>query len=84
MPSARGLTVHVTDRRGQNLPEFGVQHLRQRANGEKVSAYVQSITGLQFQVSVAPSIPFAYHDRSNKDNVLGAITLISMFGLTRY
>lgn len=46
MPSLRGVTVYVTDKEGNNLPEWGVQHLRRHANGslksEKVSAYIQS------------------------------------------
>ena len=42
MPSLRGLTVHVTDSQGNDLPEWGVHHLRQHIDGEKVSSYVES------------------------------------------
>lgn len=58
MPSFKGLTVHVTDDKGNRLAEYGIQHLRQHAKGERVSTYIQSNTGVQFHVSVQPRIPF--------------------------
>lgn len=59
MPSLKGVTVHVTDHKGNDFVEWGVQHLRQQAGKcEKVSAYIQSTTDVQFRVSVQPRIPF--------------------------
>lgn len=59
MPSLRGVTVHVTNYRGEELAEWGVQRLRQKTGkGEKVSAHIQATTGAQFQVSIQPTIPF--------------------------
>ncbi len=42
MPCLRGVTVRVTDKEGNDLPEYGVQHLRLGVRGPKVSAYIQS------------------------------------------
>ena len=58
----RGLTVYVTDNKGNHLPEWGTQRLRQCTDGEKTSAYIQSTTGVQFQVSVQPDIPVIEYD----------------------
>ena len=58
MPHLRGITVHVTDSHGNDLPEWGVQYLRQHTDGKRVSAYVQSTSNVSFQVSVQPKIPF--------------------------
>ncbi len=74
MPSLRGVTVHVTDHKGEELAEWGVQRLRQSTGkGEKVSAYIQSNTGIQFHVSLQPQIPFVDVDhpesRSEVDGV---------------
>ena len=52
MPSLRGLTVHVTDKEGNDLKEWGVQRLRSpthgSVNGARVSAYIQSTVGNNF------------------------------------
>ncbi|KAL2044004.1 hypothetical protein N7G274_003525 [Stereocaulon virgatum] len=61
MPQFRGLTVHVTDRYGNNLPEWGVHHLRQT---NRISAYVQSTTDAAFRVSVQPNIPYVDPDHT--------------------
>ena len=58
MPHLRGVTVHITDCRGKNLPEWGIQYLRQGIGGRKVSAYVQSTTDVVFQISLQPNVPF--------------------------
>jgi len=68
MPSIRGITVHVTDHTGKDLAEWGVQRLRQSTGkGEKVSAYIQSTTGVNFNVSVQPRIPFVDHPKSESE-----------------
>ena len=54
----RGLDVRVTDSDGNPLREWGIQRLRPREGAHKISAYVQSETGVQFQISVQPRIPF--------------------------
>lgn len=61
MPHLRGITAHITDSHGKNLQEWGIQCLRQHTGGMRVSAYVQSTTGLSFQVSLQPEIPFIGH-----------------------
>ena len=58
MPQIRGISVHVTDPLGDNLQEWGVQHLRKHTKGERVSAYIQSTADASFQVSVQPELPF--------------------------
>ena len=58
MPHLRGVTVHITDSRGKNFPEWGIQYLRQGIGGRKVSAYVQSTTDVAFQISLQPNLPF--------------------------
>lgn len=69
MPSLRGVTIHVTDHKGKELAEWGVQRLRQSTvKGEKVSAYIQSTTGVQFQVSVQPRIPFVHVDHPGSES----------------
>ena len=65
MPQLQGITVHVTDDQGNNLPEWGIQHLRQ---GDRVSAYIQSTTDAAFQVSVQPRIPWIDSNNPPSDN----------------
>ena len=61
MPRLRGLTAHVTDSRGKDLQEWGIQYLRRHTEGNRVSAYVQSTTDVSFEVSLQPEIPFTRH-----------------------
>lgn len=55
MPYLRGLTVHIIDSEGNDLQEWGTQNLHRQ---QRISTYIQSTTGLSFQVSVQPRIPF--------------------------
>ena len=48
----------MIDQTGNEIPEWGVQRLRHHAKGQKISAYIQSTAGSQFQVSVQPRVPF--------------------------
>ena len=50
--------MHITDCRGKDFPEWGIQYLRQGIGGRKVSAYVQSTTDVAFQISLQPNVPF--------------------------
>ena len=61
MPHLRGVSVHITDSYGKNLHEWGIRYLRQRTEGRRVSAYVQSTPDVSFQVSLQPDIPFTEH-----------------------
>ncbi|KAL8959540.1 MAG: hypothetical protein Q9193_003618 [Seirophora villosa] len=54
MPKIRNVTVHVTDEKGNDLEEWGVQTLR----GSKVSAYIQSTPDMPFKISIRPKIPY--------------------------
>ncbi|KAL9061809.1 MAG: hypothetical protein Q9206_000274 [Seirophora lacunosa] len=54
MPKLRNVTVHVTDEKGNDLEEWGVQTLR----GSKVSAYIQSTPDMPFKISIRPKIPY--------------------------
>ena len=54
MPQLRNVTVHATDIDGNDLEEWGVQNLR----GNKVSAYIRSITDMPFRISIQPKIPY--------------------------
>ncbi len=74
MPSLRGITVHVTDHEGKELEEWGVHRLRQNTGkSEKVSAYIQSDTGVQFHVSVQPRIPFVDVDDPESESEVDRI-----------
>ncbi len=61
MPHLCGVTVHITDSRGKDLQEWGIQYLWQHANGRRVCAYVQSTPDVSFQISLQPTIPFIEH-----------------------
>lgn len=61
MPQFRDLTVWVTDSAGNELEEWGVQHLRSQ---NKASAYIQAITNMAFKVTVRPTLPFQDPDFS--------------------
>lgn len=55
MPEFRSLNVRVTDSDGNDLEEWGVQHLRSQ---DKVSTYIKSCTNMSFMISVEPKLPF--------------------------
>lgn len=74
MPYLRGITVHVTDLHGNDFQEWGIQYLRQHTEEKRVSAYVQSITDVSFQVSVQPNIPFIAHVPSSDTSRGGNFT----------
>ncbi|KAI9717553.1 MAG: hypothetical protein M1812_004694 [Candelaria pacifica] len=59
MPQIRNLTVRVTTSSGEELKEWGVQHLR-KAN--VTSCYVQSETDMAFRISIQPKIPYIAAD----------------------
>ncbi|KAL8901016.1 MAG: hypothetical protein Q9207_005409 [Kuettlingeria erythrocarpa] len=56
MPQLRGVTVHVVDRDGNDLQEWGVRTLG--SNRTAVSAFIQSANDMPFRVSVRPKIPY--------------------------
>lgn len=64
MPECRGITVHVTDVKGQSLPEWGVQHVK----GRRVSAHIPSTTDAVFQISLQPRIPWCDKDHPYSDD----------------
>lgn len=71
MPRFRDLTVCVTDYNGNDLEEWGVQHLRSQ---KKASAYIQAATNMAFKVTIKPRLPFqdpdlsmAYHNDCRMD-----------------
>lgn len=74
MPRFRDLSVCVTDSTGNELEEWGVQHLRSQ---KKASAYIQAATDMAFKVTIKPMLPFqdpdlsmAYHDDCRMDEQL--------------
>ncbi|KAL8970411.1 MAG: hypothetical protein Q9183_001536 [Haloplaca sp. 2 TL-2023] len=64
MPDLRGFTVHVTDGKGKDLKEWGVQKLW----GDKVSTFIQSTTDMPFRVSIRPRLPYTDDLQSSKDD----------------
>lgn len=64
MPKLRNVTVHVTDEKGNNLEEWGVQTLR----GSKVSAYIQSTPDMPFKISIRPKIPYSDEPQLRQDS----------------
>lgn len=56
MPKYRSITVHVTDRHGNALTEWGVQKLDR---SKLTSCYIQSETDMAFRISIKPELPFA-------------------------
>lgn len=74
MPSLRGVTVHVTDHKGKEFAEWGIQRQRQNTGeGEKVSAYIQSTTGVHFHVSLKPQIPFVDADHPKSESEIDRV-----------
>lgn len=59
MPAFRNLNVHVVDKYGDELQEWGVQHLHSQ---NKISTYVKSSTNMTFRVTVQPRLPFRSPD----------------------
>lgn len=55
MPAFRNLDVHVVDKDGDELQEWGVQHLHSQ---NKISTYIKSTTNMTFRVTVQPRLPF--------------------------
>lgn len=55
MPRLGGVTVHVTDIKGNDLEEWGVQRLPSQG---RASAYIKSTSNMGFRVTVRPRLPF--------------------------
>lgn len=55
MPEFRNLDVRVVDKDGEELQEWGVQHLHSQ---NKISTYIKSSTNVTFRVTVQPRLPF--------------------------
>lgn len=55
MPEFRNLDVRVVDKDGDELQEWGVQHLHSQ---NKISTYIKSSTNVTFRVTVQPRLPF--------------------------
>jgi hypothetical protein len=63
MPSFRDITVHVLDQNERPLGEWGTRNLK----GKNIcSCYIESVTNLQFKISVTPKIPFIAEDVAPK------------------
>ena len=56
--------MHVTDGKGKDLKEWGVQKLW----GDKVSTFIQSATDMPFRVSIQPRLPYTDDLQSSKDD----------------
>lgn len=54
MPEFRNLDVRVVDKDGDELQEWGVQHLHSQ---NKISTYIKSSTNVTFRVTVQPRLP---------------------------
>lgn len=59
MPEFRNLDVRVVDKDGNELQEWGVQHLHSQ---NKISSYIRSSTNLTFRVTIQPRLPFQSPD----------------------
>lgn len=59
MPEFRNLDVRVVDKDGDELQEWGVQHLHSQ---NKISTYIKSSTNVTFRVTVQPRLPFRSPD----------------------
>lgn len=59
MPEFRNLDVRVVDKDGNELQEWGVQHLHSQ---NKISSYIKSSTNMTFRVTVQPRLPFQSPD----------------------
>ncbi len=59
MPKFRDVTVSVTTADGEDLREWGVQHLRKH---NKASCYVQAETDMAFRIAIRPKIPYIAPD----------------------
>lgn len=62
MPRFRDLSVHITDSKGNDLKEWGVQNLRKQ---NKASAYIQATTDMAFTITMQPRFPFRNPDFSS-------------------
>lgn len=62
MPRFRDLSVHITDSKGNDLKEWGVQNLR---NQNKASTYIQATTNMAFKITMQPRFPFRNPDFSS-------------------
>lgn len=59
MPEFRNLDVRVIDKHGNELQEWGVQHLHSQ---NKISSYIKSSTNMTFRVTIQPRMPFQSPD----------------------
>lgn len=72
MPEFRSLDVRVVDKDGNELQEWGVQHL---CGQNKISSYIKSSTNMAFRVTVQPRLPFQSPDLPIASDFSSAISL---------